>query len=185
MAAILLLAGSLVPAAPGEAGLKRFEYQQILMGVPVKIVVYSAARIARKRRRPCRLRPHSPAQPDLQRLRRRQRNLPPVSHVGAGPARCRVSPELAIVLADSLELSRRSEGAFDVTVGPLVNLWRKARRTKQLPTPQALAAAESARRLPVRSARRRPARSNCSSRTCGSTSAASSKATRPTRRGPC
>ena len=42
MAAILLLAGSLVPAAPGEANLKRFEYQQILMGVPVKILVYSA-----------------------------------------------------------------------------------------------------------------------------------------------
>jgi hypothetical protein len=36
------LAGSLVPAAPGEAKPKRFEYQQILMGVPVKILVYSA-----------------------------------------------------------------------------------------------------------------------------------------------
>jgi thiamine biosynthesis lipoprotein len=45
------------------------------------------------------------------------------------------------VLAESLELSRQSDGAFDVSVGPYVQLWRKARRTEQLPTEAALAAA--------------------------------------------
>lgn len=34
-----------------------------------------------------------------------------------------VSPELAKVVDRSLEVSRGTEGAFDVTVGPLVNLW--------------------------------------------------------------
>jgi thiamine biosynthesis lipoprotein len=54
-----------------------------------------------------------------------------------------VSRELFDVLEESLEISRRSEGAFDVTVGPLVTLWRKARRTKKLPTAQELAAAKA------------------------------------------
>ncbi len=52
-----------------------------------------------------------------------------------------VSQELFDVLAAALELSRRSEGAFDVTIGPVVKLWRVARRKKQLPDPDALKAA--------------------------------------------
>ncbi len=54
-----------------------------------------------------------------------------------------VSPELAKVLAASLEISRQSNGAFDVTVGPLVKLWRASRRSKRLPTAAELAAAKS------------------------------------------
>ena len=34
-----------------------------------------------------------------------------------------VSPDLAQVVTFALDVSRRSDGAFDVTVGPLVNLW--------------------------------------------------------------
>lgn len=34
-----------------------------------------------------------------------------------------VEPELAELIALALEISQRSAGAFDVTVGPLVNLW--------------------------------------------------------------
>jgi FAD:protein FMN transferase len=150
MGAILLLAGSLVPAAPtaslvpaslGGVELKRFEYQQILMGVPVKIVVYSAGEplansavhAAFDRIRQLNL-IFSDYDDDseISRLCRTSRPGRPVS----------VSPELAFVLGYSLELSRRSEGAFDVTVGPLVSLWRKARRTKQLPSAESLAAAK-------------------------------------------
>jgi thiamine biosynthesis lipoprotein len=45
----------------------------------------------------------------------------------------RISRELAFVLGRALELSKRSDGAFDVTVGPIVDLWRKARRSKHAP----------------------------------------------------
>jgi len=55
----------------------------------------------------------------------------------------RVSDDLLTVLAAAERLSRRSEGAFDVTVGPLSLLWRHARRTQELPTPQELAAARA------------------------------------------
>jgi thiamine biosynthesis lipoprotein len=140
MAALLLLAGSLLPAAPGEAEPKRFEYQQILMGVPVRIVVYSP-------QEPLANAAVHAAFDRIRRLNLIFSDYDDDSEVSrlcrtSGPGRpVRVSPELAFVLADSLELSHRSEGAFDVTVGPLVGLWRKARRTKQLPSPQALAAA--------------------------------------------
>ncbi len=44
-----------------------------------------------------------------------------------------VSPDLADVLAHSLEISKQSQGAFDVTIGPLSKLWRDARKQKTIP----------------------------------------------------
>ncbi len=45
------------------------------------------------------------------------------------------------VLQQAVHFSKLSEGTFDVTVGPLVDLWRKAGETDELPTPEALAEA--------------------------------------------
>jgi thiamine biosynthesis lipoprotein len=56
----------------------------------------------------------------------------------------RVSRELYFVLENSIRISRLTGGAFDVTVGPEVALWREARRTKRLPDPQALEKAKAA-----------------------------------------
>ena len=55
---------------------------------------------------------------------------------GTGPIS--VSNELFDVLSLSIRLSEQSGGAFDVTVGPLVKLWREARRLEQLPDSSAL-----------------------------------------------
>jgi thiamine biosynthesis lipoprotein len=52
-----------------------------------------------------------------------------------------VSDDLWHVLAAAQDISRQSEGAFDVTVGPLSKLWRRARRWKELPDEQQLAMA--------------------------------------------
>jgi thiamine biosynthesis lipoprotein len=49
-----------------------------------------------------------------------------------------VSPDLWAVLSRAQALAERTGGAFDVTVGPFVNLWRKARRDKALPSPERL-----------------------------------------------
>jgi FAD:protein FMN transferase len=59
----------------------------------------------------------------------------------AGGDPVRVSEELFFVLSRAQQVSRRSEGAFDVTVGPVVKLWRRARRSQQLPDPKELAQA--------------------------------------------
>lgn len=56
----------------------------------------------------------------------------------AGGPPVQVSDDLYFVLRRAIDLSRRTEGAFDVTVGPYVQLWRRARRTGQFPTEQEL-----------------------------------------------
>ena len=50
----------------------------------------------------------------------------------------RLSDDLFRVLAEAEKFSLASDGAFDVTVGPLTKLWRRARRQKQLPPPEML-----------------------------------------------
>lgn len=54
-----------------------------------------------------------------------------------------VSPELFEVLAASIEYSKLSGGAFDITIGPETQLWRQMRETHQQPTPEALAEARA------------------------------------------
>jgi thiamine biosynthesis lipoprotein len=51
---------------------------------------------------------------------------------GSGQA-VKVSDELFHVIKQAVEVSEKSDGAFDVTVGPLVQLWRRARKQKVLP----------------------------------------------------
>jgi thiamine biosynthesis lipoprotein len=50
----------------------------------------------------------------------------------------RVSEDLFVVLAASQELAEATGGAFDITQGPVVRLWREARATARLPDPAAL-----------------------------------------------
>jgi thiamine biosynthesis lipoprotein len=45
-----------------------------------------------------------------------------------------IGPELTEVLAAAQEVSRASRGAFDVTCGPWVQLWKKAGQEERLPT---------------------------------------------------
>jgi thiamine biosynthesis lipoprotein len=54
-----------------------------------------------------------------------------------------VSPELWLMLERSQRLARETGGAFDVTVGPLVNLWRRSRRRMELPPEHLLQEARS------------------------------------------
>jgi FAD:protein FMN transferase len=55
-----------------------------------------------------------------------------------------ISPEMSHVLQFSLALSEKTDGAFDVTVGPLSRLWRRARRLGELPADWRLEEARAA-----------------------------------------
>jgi FAD:protein FMN transferase len=55
-----------------------------------------------------------------------------------------ISADLFDVLWRGQEVSRVSDGAFDVTIGPNVRLWRFARKRKVLPTAAELASAKDA-----------------------------------------
>jgi thiamine biosynthesis lipoprotein len=67
----------------------------------------------------------------------------PASDIGrlnrmAGIGRVRVSAETADVLARAVEFSRRCPGLFDITVAPLVDLWRNGRETGTAPEGSAI-----------------------------------------------
>ncbi len=46
----------------------------------------------------------------------------------------RISKPMFEVLSRSQQISKQTDGAFDVTIGPLTKLWRRARRQKALPS---------------------------------------------------
>ncbi|HXB07780.1 MAG TPA: FAD:protein FMN transferase [Puia sp.] len=52
-----------------------------------------------------------------------------------------VSPPLFDILRRAQEAARMSQGRYDITVGPVVRLWRKARKTGVPPAPDEIAAA--------------------------------------------
>jgi thiamine biosynthesis lipoprotein len=54
----------------------------------------------------------------------------------------KVSDDLWRVLEQSQIAAERSDGAFDITVGPFVKLWRRSRDMGELPTPERLAEAK-------------------------------------------
>jgi FAD:protein FMN transferase len=119
------------------ATLERFQYSQLHMGVRVNITCY--ARNSETAERACTAafarfaeleaimsdyRPDS----ELMRLCSRTPGVP-----------VRVSKELFAVLERGQEIARRSGGAFDVTCGPVVKLWRAARKSGKMPSLAALA----------------------------------------------
>lgn len=111
---------------------RRLTYEEKHMGVLVKFTLYAQDRaIANKAAREAfdRIaeidRKMSDYNPDSE-LRRLSDQTKPGEAV-------RVSRDLFFVLEHAQELSKQTDGAFDVTVGPVVRLWRRARRQKQLP----------------------------------------------------
>ena len=119
---------------------ERFEFTQIQMGMTFRVVLYApdedsanaaaSAAYARIKQLNALMSDYDP-QSELMQL---------CGTAGLGK-QVRVSPDLLTVLSHSQALSRKSDGAFDVTVGPVVKLWRKARKTKKFPSPDELAAA--------------------------------------------
>jgi thiamine biosynthesis lipoprotein len=130
-------------AVAAEPGLERFESTRPQMGVPFKILLYApdsatanlAFEAAFSRVEALnRILSDYDSESELSRLSRSS----PTSH--GVP----VSDPLWTVLARSQALSEQSGGAFDVTVGPYVKLWRRARRSGEMPTPERLAEARAA-----------------------------------------
>ena len=127
------------PPAPSaeRLPLHRYEYDFVAMGMKYHLVVYgpdertvarSIEQVETRVRQLDRAMSDYHTESELSQL---------CDHSGPGKP-VRLSPELYEVLDHSLELSRETGGAFDVTVGPVIQLWRTARRTKTLPPPDLL-----------------------------------------------
>jgi len=134
---LLVALGVMGRAAWGAGVEQRLEFSRPQMGVPFRIVVYAADEAAAQRavgaayERVAALNAiFSDYDPDSEASRLCHETPPGV----AVP----VSWELGRLIGISQDLARRTGGAFDVTVGPLVNLWRRARRHRELPPEELL-----------------------------------------------
>lgn len=128
-------------AGPGDTPLARYEFAETHMGSEFKIVLYCADGDAARRasraayeRIAALDRSFSDYQPDSELMRLcDQAGGPPVP----------VSADLFDILLRSQAIYEKSNGAFDVTIGPVVRLWRRARRDRKLPSFENLQRARS------------------------------------------
>jgi thiamine biosynthesis lipoprotein len=128
-----------VGVAHAESPLSRYAFDEPHMGTKFQMILYapneetarkaSAAAYARIADLDATMSDYRPAS-ELMRL---------CAKSGGPPVK--VSDELFFVLSKAQETSRISDGAFDVTVGPIVQLWRTARRTRHMPDAEKRAAA--------------------------------------------
>lgn len=138
--AIIILVFLAAPRWP-EQELLRFEFTRPVMGTQARIVLFAKEEsVARRVADAAFLRLEVLNQILSDYLE--ESELTRLSRAAGGPA-VPVSHELFTVLAHAQELAVRSDGAFDVTVGPLTQLWRRSRRQRQLPEPGTLAKAKA------------------------------------------
>ncbi|MGH7133435.1 MAG: FAD:protein FMN transferase [Phycisphaerales bacterium] len=132
----LLALTSLLGACATPPPEERFEFTRICMGVAARIVTYSPDRETAVSGAAAAFEVLGELDGRFSDYRSDSELIVLCSKAG-GPA-VKVSPELLEVLLAAEELSEKTEGAFDITVGPAVRLWREARRTGKLPEAAAL-----------------------------------------------
>ncbi len=128
----------LLLSSPVLAGEVRFVSESVQMAVPFKITLYAKDEATGK----------AAVDAALERVEKLNAMLSdylPESEINllsssSGKGRAvAVSPDLWNVLSASQHIAEISGGAFDVTVGPLVNVWRRARRQQKMPPPDLIA----------------------------------------------
>ena len=113
---------------------ERFEFEELHMGTQVRIILYApTSDIAEKAaqeafaafRKLNAIMSDYDSESELSRLRENR-------------GWTRVSDDLFTVLRAAKHYSTISDGAFDITIGPMSHLWRRSRRQQELPTGQLL-----------------------------------------------
>lgn len=134
LCALLLTCCRAAPSLP-EPATERYEAERAAMGTRFRLVVYAETAEQAERAQNAswaRLEELEACMSDY----RPQSELSLLSHSGGEWRAC--SPDLWRVLTAAADMNRSSAGAFDITVGPLVKLWRRAMRQERLPTEQDL-----------------------------------------------
>ena len=121
--------------------LERFEYTQAKMGTEFRLVFYTTDSI----------KANKTAAAAFQRIDALNQifsdyeassELSRLSISAGSGQKIPVSKELWEVLSMAQAISKKSKGAFDVTIGPLSKIWRRAIRQNQFPDKMALEAAQ-------------------------------------------
>jgi thiamine biosynthesis lipoprotein len=130
---IFLLGGCILAEA---APLARYEFDEPHMGTKVRVIFYaSSAEQAESGRKA--------AFAVMKQIDDLMSDYKPDSELSrlsaaAGKGPRPVSQPLFDVLQRSLRTAELSDGAFDITIGPLIRLWRRSRKELKLPTPDEL-----------------------------------------------
>ena len=135
--AACLMVGMMAGPPDNNGDLARFEFTRTEMAVPVSIIMYAtddATAAAAADAAFDRIRQLNSILSDYEEESELRRLC---SHSSEGHS-VPVSDDLWRVLQHALELSAKTDGAFDVSIGPVVRLWRRARRLKELPSAEAL-----------------------------------------------
>lgn len=140
--ASVLLIGAGCRTIPDDTrdNLHRHEYSQPQMGLPFRMVLYAANQTAADdaaRAAFARISQLNDILSDYD----TDSELSRLSRTAGESRAIPLSPDLWFVLSRAQQISRQTDGAFDISVGPCVSLWRKARREKKLPRPELLAEA--------------------------------------------
>ncbi len=130
------------PDRAGDDRLDRYEFSEIHMGTRVRVILFARDRLTAEQG----------ARSAMARIARIDavgsdyRNDSDLTRFveSSGQGLVPIDPELFRLLDLSRQWAKWTGGIFDVTLAPVVQLWRRARRTKQLPDPQRL---QQARRL--------------------------------------
>lgn len=121
---------------------QRHEFKRIEMGMIVQMTIYSPdparARLAAKNAFD-RIRSLNQILSDYE----DDSELNAVRHSSGSGEWIPVSPELWTVMRQSDRFAKETAGAFDITAGPLIQLWKRARRQRALPAPAKLAEAQT------------------------------------------
>jgi FAD:protein FMN transferase len=133
---LILPCGLLAVNALQPPALKRYVFSEPHMGTTVRIVLYAPDEIIAKKA----------AQAAFARIAELNAILSdyqPTSELmrlceKAGGPPVEVSADLFEVLQKSQEFAEWTDGAFDVSISPVVRLWRKARRTGVMPKADAI-----------------------------------------------
>ena len=115
----------------------RYEFEQAHMGTQFRLTLYADSKHAAEKAAKAAFERIAELDARLSHYKQDSELMKLCRQSGSGewvPA----SDDLWRMLTRSAELSKRTDGAFDVTVGPLVQLWRRSRRRKELPSEELL-----------------------------------------------
>lgn len=113
---------------------KRFEFTHPQMGTMFRVVIYASDSLSAK----------NATQKAFVRLDelnlilsdyREDSEVNTLCRTAGSGQYVKVSLDLWNILQESVKAAKLSDGNFDVTIGPLTQLWRRMKRQKQLPTP--------------------------------------------------
>jgi thiamine biosynthesis lipoprotein len=126
-------------AAADEPSLQRFSFTEPHMGTRFKIIVYAPDEATANKASQAAFARIAELDGIMSDYRPSSELMQLCKKAGGDPVK--VSDDLFRVLTQAQAVSELSGGAFDVTVGPVVRLWRRARKVKEMPDDRELAAA--------------------------------------------